>query len=57
MSFKYLDGLKSKEGIPLVEEIINKILESNADIKNLYLFSGIKNDTHYEKIFKIFLEI
>ena len=56
MSFKYLDGLKSKDGIPLVEEIINKILERNIDIKNLYRISGIKNDTHYERIFKIFLE-
>ena len=56
MGFQFLNGLTSQEGYYFVTEIINILLGDDKDLEKLIAVAGIKDNTHYKKIFQIFLK-
>ena len=56
MKFISFKGINNNDGLFLVKEILNIVLEDDKNLENLKLIADIKKSSHYSKIIDIFLQ-
>ena len=56
MGFKYLNGLEIREGINLVSEILDLILDGEKNLSRLSKLDFLEGNKHYSNILNLFLK-